>query len=551
MTSLTQTSGWRALAAHQRALADMHMRDLFAQNPKRFEQFSLQVGDLLLDYSKNRINQETLKLVFSLARQANLESLRDRMFSGDRINFTENRAVLHIALRNLSNTPIIVDDKDVMPGVNSVKERLYAFSEALRDGSWRGYSNERITDVVNIGIGGSDLGPLMVCEALRPYQHPELTLHFVSNVDGTHIVETLRRVRPQSTLFIVASKTFTTLETVTNAHSARSWFIDNTGTESAIAKHFVAVSTNAKEVSEFGIDTTNMFELWDWVGGRYSLWSAIGLPIVLAIGAERFEQLLAGAHAMDQHFLSAEFEVNMPVIMAMLGIWYHNFFGAESHAIAPYDQHLHRFAAYLQQLDMESNGKSVNRDGDAIQDYSTGPIIWGEPGTNGQHAFFQLLHQGTRLVPVDFLAAVESQNHIGRHHILLLANCFAQSEALMRGKTIEEVRTELLEQGLDDAKLNRLLPHKVFAGNRPTNTLLFRKLNPHTLGMLLALYEHKVFVQGTVWALNSFDQWGVELGKQLAKKIARELQDINETSAHDSSTNGLINHYKGTLGTLS
>ncbi|MDH3636939.1 MAG: glucose-6-phosphate isomerase [Gammaproteobacteria bacterium] len=547
MPPLTETSTWKALVAHQRAMADVHMRDLFADDPRRFKRFSLELGDLLFDYSKNRINAKTLELLVALARQAGIEAARDRMFSGNKINVTERRAVLHVALRDSSNMPIMVNGEDVTPAVNAVRDRMYTFSERVRAGEWRGYTGERITDIVSIGIGGSDLGPSMVCQALSPYRHPELTLHFVSNIDGTHISETLRRVDPRSTLFIVASKTFTTLETLTNARRARAWCVEQTGTESAIAKHFVAVSTNAEEVARFGIETANMFEFWDWVGGRYSLWSAIGLPIVLAIGKDRFAELLAGAHSMDRHFKSADLDVNMPILMGMLGIWYRNFFASDSHVIAPYDQYLRRLPAYLQQLDMESNGKSVDRDGNVIRNYDTGPVVWGEPGTNGQHAFFQLLHQGTRTIPVDFLVPVESQNPIGSQHVLLLANCFAQSEALMRGKTIEEVRAELSAQALDDAESERLAPHKVFAGNRPSNTLVFRKLDPYMLGMLLALYEHKVFVQGVVWKINSFDQWGVELGKQLADDIARELEEENETSTHDSSTNGLINRCKRVL----
>ena len=544
MPSLTQTPAWQALLAHQQDIANDHMRDLFAQDPQRFDKFSLQVGSILLDYSKNRIKEETLQHLFALARQANVETLREQMFSGQRINSTEQRAVLHTALRNRSNQPIQVDGQDVMPDIKAVLARMAQFSTAVRDGAWRGFSGERIRDVVNIGIGGSDLGPFMVCEALKAYQHPELNLHFVSNVDGSHLSDTLKRLRPETTLFIVASKTFTTQETMANAHSARTWFLQQGIDESAIAKHFVAVSTNAKQVADFGIDTANMFEFWDWVGGRYSLWSAIGLPIAIAIGMERFEALLDGAHAMDQHFRNAPLEANMPVIMALLGIWFHNFFGAESHVVAPYDQYLHRFPAYLQQLDMESNGKSVDRNNQAIENYSTGPILWGEPGTNGQHAFFQLLHQGTRLVPADFIVPVETHNPLGNHHTLLLANCFAQTEALMRGKTEAEARAELSAQGLDAAAVEALVPHKVFAGNRPSNTLLCRKIDPHTLGMLIALYEHKVFVQGAIWNINSFDQWGVELGKQLAQTIVAELQDEREVQNHDASTNSLINYTK-------
>jgi len=538
---------WHALVEHQRLLEKMHMRELFNEDPERGEKFSLRFDNLLLDYSKNRIIDETLDLLISLARETGVEQLRDRMFAGEAINLTEQRAVLHTALRNRSNDAVLVDGSDVMPAVKAVLAQVRKFSHAVRDGDWLGYNGKRIKDVVNIGIGGSDLGPLMVCEALKFYRHAELRLHFVSNVDGTQISETLKQLRPETTLFIIASKTFTTQETLTNAHTARDWFMQQVGNESAIDSHFVAVSTNSEQVAAFGIDTANMFELWDWVGGRYSLWSAIGLPIALAIGMDRFEQLLNGAHQMDQHFSNAPLEENMPVLLALIGIWYHNFFGAESYAVEPYDQYMHRFPAYLQQLDMESNGKSVSRDGGPIDDYTTGPVLWGEPGTNGQHAFFQLLHQGTRLVPTDFLVPIQSHNPIGNHHTLLLANCFAQSEALMRGKTEAEARAELTAQGTADSELERLLPHKIFSGNRPSNTLLFQQLDPHMLGMLIALYEHKVFVQGIIWNINSFDQWGVELGKQLASTIAEELQDDVDSRSHDSSTNTLINASKGSV----
>ena len=541
---------WHALEEHQRLLEKMHMRDLFNQDPARGEKFSLQFDNLLLDYSKNRIVDKTLELLVSLARETGVEQLRDRMFAGEAINLTEQRAVLHTALRNRSNDAVLVDGSDVMPAINAVLAQMRKFSDAVRDGDWLGYNGKRIKDVVNIGIGGSDLGPLIVCEALKSYRHAELRSHFVSNVDGTQISETLKQLHPESTLFIVASKTFTTQETLTNAHTARDWFMQQVGDESAIASHFVAVSTNSEQVAAFGIDTANMYEFWNWVGGRYSLWSAIGLPIALAIGMDRFEQLLNGAHQMDQHFRNAPLEENMPVLLALIGIWYHNFFGAGSYAVEPYDQYMHRFPAYLQQLDMESNGKSVNRDGYPINDYTTGPVLWGEPGTNGQHAFFQLLHQGTQLVPADFLVPIETHNPVGNHHTLLLANCFAQAEALMRGKTEAEAHAELSQQGLSGESLERLLPHKVFGGNRPSNTLLFRKLDPHTLGMLIALYEHKVFVQGAIWNINSFDQWGVELGKQLASEIADDLTNNTKTTTHDASTNGLINYVKRTLGSL-
>ncbi len=465
------------------------------------------------------------------------------MFRGEKINFTENRAVLHVALRNRSNEPILADGEDVMPQVNAVLEKMGRFSAAVRGGQWRGHTGKPISDIVNIGIGGSDLGPVMVTEALRPYWQAGLRPHFVSNIDGTHISEALRGLDPETTLFIVASKTFTTQETLTNAHSARDWLLASLGDEAAVARHFVALSTNREAVQAFGIDPENMFEFWDWVGGRYSLWSAIGLSIAITIGMERFEELLAGAHDMDKHFRAAPLEENMPVILGLLGIWYNNFFAAQTHAILPYDQYLHRFPAYFQQGDMESNGKRVDRDGQVV-DYSTGPVIWGEPGTNGQHAFYQLIHQGTKLVPADFLAPMESHNPIGRHHEILLSNFFAQTEALMRGKNEDEARAELAAAGLAGEALERLLPHKVFPGNRPTNSLLFRKLTPHTLGRLIALYEHKIFTQGVIWRINSFDQWGVELGKQLAQAILPELQGETPVTGHDSSTNGLINHYK-------
>ena len=542
MTPLTANPAWHALQAHAAAIGSVQLRDLFAQDPERFARFSLYLDDLLLDYSKNRINQETMQLLGDLARAADLESWRDKMFGGAKINFTENRAVLHIALRNRSDRPIPVDGADVMPGVNAVLDKMRRFSEQVRDGGWRGATGQTITDIVNIGIGGSDLGPLMVCEALKPYQRADLRPHFVSNVDGAHLHHTLAGLDPARTLFIVASKTFTTQETMTNAGSARAWLTAALG-EDAVAKHFVAVSTNAKAVSGFGIDTANMFEFWDWVGGRYSLWSAIGLPIVLAVGFDRFAELLAGAHAMDEHFRTAPLERNLPVIMALLGVWYRNFLGAPTLALLPYDQHLSRFAAYFQQGDMESNGKFIRRDGQRV-DYETGPVIWGEPGTNGQHAFYQLIHQGTQLIPCDFIAAAQSQTPLGDHHAKLLANFFAQTEALAFGKTAAEARSELEQQGLTGEALDTLLPHKVFEGNRPTNSLLYRKLTPDRLGSLIALYEHKIFVQGIIWNINSYDQWGVELGKQLANKILPELADDAPVTTHDSSTNGLIDYYK-------
>jgi glucose-6-phosphate isomerase len=544
MQSLTQKPTWQDLLRLRPTFDDIHMRDLFAADDSRAQKFSLQWDDILLDYSKNLITEESLKLLMQLARDCGVEQQRDSMFAGDAINLTEQRSVLHTALRNRSNKEIIVEGVDVMPAVNAELDKIRLFSDSLRNGEFTGYSNKRLTDIVNIGIGGSDLGPLMVCEALKPYQSDDLNMHFVSNIDGTHINQVLTQINPETTLFIIVSKTFTTQETLTNAHTARDWFMQHVEEKSAIANHFVAVSTNAEKVLDFGIDTNNMFRLWDWVGGRYSLCSAVGLSISIAIGMENFEALLDGAHAMDQHFLDSPLEQNMPVLLAMIGIWYHNFFDADSYAVEPYDQYLHRFPAFLQQLDMESNGKSVTLNSQTITDYSTGPVLWGEPGTNGQHAFFQLLHQGTRMVPADFLAPIHSQNPLGDHHQLLLANCFAQTEALMRGKTEAEARAELTCEGLSGSALERLLPHKIFPGNRPTNTLLFNKLDPYTLGAIIALYEHKVFVQGVIWNINSFDQWGVELGKQLAKTISAALSGNEEVSSFDSSTCQLINTVK-------
>jgi len=543
MAVLTQSPAWQALQSHHEKLRHVHMRELFADDPQRYARFSRTFNDVLLDYSKNIATAETMALLMDLARQADIRGWTEKMFRGDPINVTEDRAVLHVALRNRDNHPIYAGGADVMPKVNAVLAQMREFSERVRSGAWRGYSDKPLTDVVNIGIGGSDLGPVMVTEALKPYGRDGLRPHFVSNVDGTHIAETLRTLDPATTLFIIASKTFTTQETLTNAHTARAWFLEHAQDEAAIAQHFVALSTNAKAVAEFGIDTANMFEFWDWVGGRYSLWSTIGLSIVLSIGMDNFEELLSGAHEMDKHFRDAPLEQNLPVILALLGVWYNDFFGAETHAILPYDQYMHRFPAYFQQGDMESNGKRVTRDGAAV-DYATGPVIWGEPGTNGQHAFYQLIHQGTRLIPCDFLAPIDSHNPIGDHHRILLSNFFAQTEALMRGKTSEEVRAELGAAGMGTDEIARLLPHKVFPGNRPTNSILFQQLDPRTLGTLIALYEHKIFVQGIIWQINSFDQWGVELGKQLAKAILPELVDEHLISAHDASTNGLINYYK-------
>jgi len=543
MATPTTSPAWQALTAHYETLSPVHMRDLFKENPQRFERFSLRFNDILLDYSKNRITEETMRLLLDLAEGAKLGNWIERMFNGEKINITEDRAVLHVALRNRSNHPIEVDGRDVMPEVNAVLKHMREFTEAVRGGSWTGYTGQAITDIVNIGIGGSDLGPVMATEALKPYGKGGLRVHFVSNVDGTHVVETLKGLQPETTLFIVASKTFTTQETITNAQAAKDWLLKTAPDEAAVAKHFVALSTNAKEVARFGIDTKNMFEFWDWVGGRYSLWSAIGLSIAVYIGMDNFEELLDGAHQMDEHFRTTPFDQNLPVTLALLGIWYNNFFGAQTVAILPYDQYMHRFSAYFQQGDMESNGKSVNRDGEPVG-CSTGPVIWGEPGTNGQHAFYQLIHQGTKLIPCDFLAPVETHNPAGEHHAILLSNFFAQTEALMRGKTESEVRTELEAAGMGGAELERLLPHKVFAGNKPTNSIMFQQLTPRTLGSLIALYEHKIFVQGIIWNINSFDQWGVELGKQLAKAILPELSQAGPATTHDASTNGLINHYK-------
>ena len=543
MSALTSTPAWQNLQKHYDATKDAQMRDLFAQDPERFKKFSLEFEGLLFDFSKNRITGETLGLLRALAVERDVTGWAKKMFTGEKINITENRAVLHIALRNRSNTPIIVDGKDVMPEVNAVLDHMKTFSEQIRSGAWKGYTGKPITDFVNIGIGGSDLGPVMVTEALKPYSKRDLRAHFVSNVDGTHIAETLKTLSPETTLFIVASKTFTTQETLSNAHSARNWFLAAAKDESAVAKHFVALSTNEKEVRKFGIDTANMFGFWDWVGGRYSLWSAIGLPIALSIGFDNFVEMLKGAHSMDQHFLTAKPEENLPLTLGLLGVWYNNFYGARTHAILPYDQYMHRFPAYFQQGDMESNGKGVTRQGEKL-DTASGPVIWGEPGTNGQHAFYQLIHQGTQLVPADFIAPIETHNPLGEHHVILLSNFFAQTEALMKGKTADEVRAELVKEGLSGETLEKLIPHKVFTGNRPTNSILLYKLTPRSLGALIALYEHKIFTQGIIWNINSFDQWGVELGKQLAKAILPELVKPGTVTSHDSSTNGLINHFK-------
>ncbi|MCG9680956.1 glucose-6-phosphate isomerase [Vibrio sp. Isolate23] len=539
----TQTQAWNALTAHFETAQDMDLKDLFAQDAARFDKFSTRFGsDILVDYSKNLINEETMKHLFALANETELKAAIEAMFSGEAINQTEGRAVLHTALRNRSNKSVMVDGEDVMPAVNAVLEKMKSFTERVIGGEWKGYTGKAITDVVNIGIGGSDLGPYMVTEALAPYTN-HLNLHFVSNVDGTHIVETLKKVNPETTLFLVASKTFTTQETMTNAHSARDWFLESAGDEAHVAKHFAALSTNAPAVSEFGIDTDNMFEFWDWVGGRYSLWSAIGLSIALAVGYDNFIELLDGAHEMDNHFASADFENNIPVILALVGLWYNNFHGAESEAILPYDQYMHRFAAYFQQGNMESNGKYVDRDGNAVT-YQTGPIIWGEPGTNGQHAFYQLIHQGTKLIPCDFIAPAISHNPAGDHHQKLMSNFFAQTEALAFGKEEETVKAEFAKAGKSEEEAATLAPFKVFEGNRPTNSILVKQITPRTLGNLIAMYEHKIFVQGVIWNIFSFDQWGVELGKQLANQILPELADDSAISSHDSSTNGLINAFK-------
>ena len=602
MTALHKTPEWKALEDHYEETKNLHMRELFAQDPDRFRKFSIRQGDILLDYSKNRVTEKTMDLLRELARARKVHHWAREMFSGEKINITEHRAVLHIALRNRSNTPIYVDGEDVMPKVNETLEQMRRFCDAVHTGLWKGYTGRAITDIVNVGIGGSDLGPVMATEALQPYRKAGMRVHFVSNVDGTHIKQVLHKCNPETTIFLIASKTFTTQETMTNAHTARDWFLNCGGDRSLdatvdavrsevlkykwiasekegqdigwhrafsewyqhhhsewldnyvstprptpshedIAKHFVALSTNEEKVREFGIDPQNMFQFWDWVGGRYSLWSAIGLSIALFIGYDNFVELLTGGHEMDKHFMEASLENNLPATLGLIGLWYNNFYGSQTVAILPYDQYMHRFSAYFQQGDMESNGKHVTRDGKRV-DCSTGPIIWGEPGTNGQHAFYQLIHQGTKLIPCDFLAPIESQNPIGEHHPILLSNFFAQTEALMRGKNEEEARKELEEQGMSGDALEALLPHKMFDGNKPTNSIMFQKLTPRTLGRLIALYEHKIFTQGIIWNINSFDQWGVELGKQLAKVIQPELKADGEVSSHDSSTNGLINYYK-------
>jgi len=539
----TETQSWKNLIVHYKEMKSVNMKDLFADDPDRFNKFSIRFNGILVDYSKNIITEETLKLLLKLADDVGLRDALNKMFTGERINETEDRAVLHTALRNRINIPVCVNDKDVMPEVNAVLSKIKDFSEKIISGEWKGFTDKKITDIVNIGIGGSDLGPVMVTECLRPYAKEGLAVHFVSNVDGTHIVETLKRLDPETTLFLIASKTFTTQETMTNAFSAREWFLKCAKDHAYVTKHFAALSTNIEKVEEFGIDKDNMFVFWDWVGGRYSLWSAIGLSIACYIGYENYAALLQGAFEMDSHFRETPFERNIPVILALIGIWYNNFFGAQTEAILPYDQYMHRFPAYFQQGNMESNGKSVDRGGSRV-DYQTGPIIWGEPGTNGQHAFYQLIHQGTKMIPADFLAPAISHNRIGEHHNILLSNFFAQTEALLNGKTKEEVIEELKSDGKGDDEIRKLYPHKVFEGNRPTNSILFNKLTPKILGSLIAMYEHKIFVQGVIWNIFSFDQWGVELGKQLAKKILPELGDDKQVDSHDSSTNGLINTFK-------
>lgn len=539
----TSTKAWQALLQHQQDMQDVSIKQLFAQDPARFEHYSLKFNqDILVDFSKNRINQQTLALLRQLAEETAVSEAIESMFTGEKINRTENRAVLHTALRNRSNQPVYVDGKDVMPEVNAVLAKMKNFCDRVISGEWKGYTGKAITDVINIGIGGSDLGPYMVTEALRPYKN-HLTMHFVSNVDGTHIAETLKKVDPETTLVLVASKTFTTQETMTNAHSAREWFLVKAKDEAHIAKHFAALSTNAKAVAEFGIDTENMFEFWDWVGGRYSLWSAIGLSIALSIGFENFVALLSGAHEMDKHFRTASVEQNIPLTLALIGLWNTNFLGAQTEAILPYDQYMHRFAAYFQQGNMESNGKYVDRNGHVV-DYQTGPIIWGEPGTNGQHAFYQLIHQGTTLIPCDFIAPAKTHNPLGDHHSKLLSNFFAQTEALAFGKTKEEVEAEFVKAGKSLSDVQHIVPFKVFTGNKPTNSILLTEITPFTLGALIAMYEHKIFVQGVIFNIFSFDQWGVELGKQLANRILPELVGDEKVSSHDSSTNGLINQFK-------
>ena len=539
----TTTQAWSALEKHAEQMRAEHLRNLFNEDADRFNKYSFTFGDTLIDFSKNLITDETIRLLLQLAEECRLKDAIEAMFNGDFINQTEHRAVLHVALRNFSDQPFYTGGKNVMDDVRAVQKQMQAFCQQVHSGSWQGYTGKKIKYIVNIGIGGSDLGPYMVTEALKPYWVEGIQTYFVSNVDATHIAETLKKVNADETLFLIASKTFTTQETMTNAFTARDWFLQHGGTEGDIAKHFVALSTNEKEVTKFGIAKENMFQFWDWVGGRYSLWSAIGLSVALTIGYEAFENLLKGAHDTDNHFRNTPFEENIPVWMALISLWYINFWGAQTEAILPYDQYLHRFAAYFQQGNMESNGKSVDRKGEEVT-YATGPVIWGEPGTNGQHAFYQLIHQGTVLIPCDFIATAQSHNPIGDHHQKLLSNFFAQTEALMNGKTEEEVEEELRSAGKSAEEIASLVPYKIFAGNKPTNSILLKQLNPHTLGQLIALYEHKIFVQGIIWNIFSFDQWGVELGKQLANAILPELEGDGAVDSHDASTNGLINAYK-------
>lgn len=540
----TTTKAWSLLTEHLSEMKNAEMKELFKKDPERFKKFSSNIDDIVFDYSKNIITEKTLQLLFQLAEECKLKDAIAAMFNGEIINETEHRSVLHTALRNFSDQPVYSEGNDIMPEVKKIQRKMKSFCDAVHAGKFRGYTGKRIKYIVNIGIGGSDLGPLMVTEALKPYWIEGIQTYFVSNVDGTHIVETLKKVKPERTLFLIASKTFTTQETMTNAHTAREWFLKKAKNEKHIAKHFAALSTNEKEVVKFGIDKNNIFGFWDWVGGRYSLWSAIGLSIALTIGYKNFEQLLKGAYNTDNHFKETSLEKNIPVLMALIGLWYSNFFGSQTEAILPYDQYMHRFAAYFQQGNMESNGKSIDRNGKPVE-YSTGPVIWGEPGTNGQHAFYQLIHQGTLLIPCDFIAPAQSHNPIGKHHQILLSNFFAQTEALMNGKTKEEAEKELMKQGLSAEQISKLLSYKIFAGNKPTNSFLLKKITSYSLGELIALYEHKIFVQGVIWNIYSFDQWGVELGKQLANKILPELENDEQTSNHDSSTNGLINLYKG------
>lgn len=543
MSKLTQSAAWQALQSHFEEIRELHMRDLFAADPERFSRFSLQLDDLLFDFSKNRITDETIKLLCRLAEDCEVPAWINKMFNGEAINHTEQRAVLHVALRNRNNHAVKTDGHDVMPDVNAMLDKMRHFSEQIRSRQWRGYTNQPITDIVNIGVGGSDLGPMMATEALTPYAIHDLRMHFVSNVDENHIGDTLETLKPETTLFIIASKSFTTRDTLVNAHTARNWFLKTAADNAAIGKHFVAVSNNTSAATEFGIQPDNIFKMWDWVGGRYSMWSAVGLPIAISIGMDNFEQLLQGAHEMDEHFKTAPLEKNMPVILALLGIWYNNFFKSQAYALLPYDQHLKYLPDYIRQADMESNGKQIDRDGNKV-DYETGPIVFGQLGITGQHAFYQLMHQGTKMIPADIIAPIGNMQCIRSHHRLLMANVFAQAEAFMRGKTEEEARAELKMEGISEDLMKILLPNKVFPGNKPTNTILFKTLNPLSLGRLIALYEHKIFVQGIIWNINSYDQWGVELGKQLAGMVLDELDSGQAVTDHDSSTNGLVNYYK-------